>query len=52
LTSPKTSKRKRRALSPVEAATKVSPSKSKKSKRKLEFERRQRIKEKLQQQMS
>jgi hypothetical protein len=37
LTSPKTSKRKRRALSPVEIATKVSPSKSKKAKKKLEF---------------
>jgi hypothetical protein len=37
LTSPKTSKRKRRALSPVETATRVSPSKSQKTKRKLEF---------------
>jgi hypothetical protein len=35
LTSPKTSKRKRRSLSPVETATKSSPSKSQKTKRKL-----------------
>jgi hypothetical protein len=37
LTSPRTSKRKRRALSPVATATQVSPSKSKKTKMKLEF---------------
>jgi hypothetical protein len=37
VTSPKTSKRKRRALSPVETAIQASPSKSKKIKRKLEF---------------
>jgi hypothetical protein len=37
VTSPKTSKRKRRTLSPMETATKVSPSQSKKSKKKLEF---------------
>jgi hypothetical protein len=37
LTSPKTNKRKRRALSPVDTATKVSPSQSKKEKKKLEF---------------
>jgi len=37
VTSPKTSKRKRRALSPVETTMQASPSKSKKIKRKLEF---------------
>jgi hypothetical protein len=36
-TSPKTSKRKRRALSPVDTTTKVSPSQSKKEKKKLDF---------------
>jgi hypothetical protein len=37
VTYPKTSKIKRRALSPVETATQASPSKSKKIKRKMEF---------------
>jgi hypothetical protein len=45
LTSPKTNKRKRRALS-VEISTKVSPSQSKKVKKKLEFGKQAEDKEK------
>jgi hypothetical protein len=40
LTSPQTNKRKIREMSPVEIATKVSPSKSEKAKKKLEFGKR------------